>query len=59
MMGNIANMLRFLDESVEDDKDKFVGFDLRGIKQLRFTKLEVEFIPALRENLGKFFRVTE
>lgn len=59
MMGNIANMLRFLDESVEDDKDKFVGFNLRGIKQLRFTKLEVEFIPALRENLGKFFRVTE
>jgi hypothetical protein len=53
---DVANMLLFLDESVADEKDKFVGFNLRGIKQLRFTKPEVEFAPKLRENLEKFFR---
>lgn len=38
---NVPNMLLFLDESVVDDKDKFVGFNLRGIKQLRFTQPEL------------------
>ena len=52
----VANMLLFLDESV-DDRDKFVGFNLRGIKQLRFTRPEKEFAPALRENLERFFEL--
>jgi hypothetical protein len=54
---DVANMLLFLDESVADDKDKFVGFNLRGIKQLRFNAPETEFAPALRENVEKFFRL--
>jgi len=54
---DVANMLLFLDDSVADDKDKFVGFNLRGIKQLRFTKPEVEFAPALRENIERFFKL--
>lgn len=54
---DMANMLLFLDESVADDKDKFVGFNLQGIKQLRFTKPEVEFVSALKENLKKFFHL--
>jgi hypothetical protein len=53
----VANMLLFLDESVADDKDKFVGFNLRGIKQLRFTAPELEFAPPLHENIEKFFRL--
>jgi len=53
----VANMLLFLDESVTDDRDKFVGFNLRGIKQLRFTKPEIEFVPALKENLERFFKL--
>lgn len=55
---DVANMLLFLDESVTDD-DKKVGFNLTGIKQLRFTQPEVEFVPKLRENLERFFRVQE
>jgi hypothetical protein len=54
---DVANMLLFLDESVAEDKDKFVGFNLRGIKQLRFTQPEMEFAPALKENLEKFFKL--
>lgn len=50
-----ANMLLFLDELVAEDKDKFVGFNLRGIKQLRFTKQEVEFAPELKRHLEQFF----
>lgn len=52
----VANMLLFLDESVVAEKDKFVGFNLRSIKQLRFTKPEVEFAPAMKENLERFFK---
>ena len=51
----VANMLLFLDESVSEEKDKFVGFNLRGIKQIRFTQSEGEFVPHLRENLERFF----
>lgn len=51
---DIANMLLFLDESVSEAKDKFVGFNLRGIKQLRFTQSE-DFRKDLRVNLQKFF----
>lgn len=54
----VANMLLFLDESVPDD-DKRVGFNLTGIKQLRFTKPEVEFVPKLRENLERYFKLKE
>lgn len=54
---DVANMLLFLDESVAEDKDKFIGFNLRGIKQLRFTQSEVEFAPALRENIERFFKL--
>ena len=50
-----ANMLLFLDESVANEKDKVVGFNLSGIKQLRFKQLEKEFAPALRKNLERFF----
>lgn len=53
----IADMLLFLDESVGDEKDKFVGFSLRGIKQLRFTARELDFGPKLKENLEKFFKL--
>ena len=54
---DLTNMLLFLDESVSE-KEKFVGFNLRGIKQLRFIKLETEFTKALRENLEKFFQLS-
>jgi hypothetical protein len=50
----VAEMLLFLDESVEDN-DKFVGFNVQGIKQLRFTQSEIEFVPQLKENLEHFF----
>lgn len=55
---DVANMLLFLDESVADEKDKFVGFNLRGIKQLRFTQLEMEFAPELKKNIELFFKLT-
>jgi hypothetical protein len=51
------NMLLFLDDSVTDAKDKYVGFNLRGIKQLRFTKTE-EFAEDLHRNLERFFGLT-
>lgn len=52
-----ANMLLFLDESVTDAKDKFVGFNLLSIKHIPFTQTE-EFAGALRVNLERFFRLT-
>ena len=54
---DVANMLLFLDESVADEKDKFVGFNLRGIKQLRFKAPDLEFAPALQVNIEKFFKL--
>ena len=30
---------------------------LRGIKQLRFTEQETKFVPALKENLERFFKL--
>jgi len=56
---DVAPMLLFLDESVAEEKDKVVGFNLRGIKQLRFTRPEVEFAPALQENLERFFKIKD
>ena len=54
-----ANMLLFLDESVSEAKDKYVGFNLLGIKQLRFSQTENEFAPKLQENIEKFFKLNE
>jgi hypothetical protein len=55
---DVANMLLFLDESVAAEKDKVVGFNLHGIKQLRFTQPEVQFAPALKTNIERFFKLT-
>lgn len=51
------NMLLFLDDSVAEAKDKFVGFNLKSVKQIRFTKTE-DFAQLLRKNLELFFRLT-
>ena len=51
-----ADMLLFLDESVQEEKDRLVGFNLRGIKQLRFTQTE-KFAADLRENMERFFKL--
>jgi hypothetical protein len=50
-------MLLFLDKSVVDEKDKFVGFNLKGLKHIPFTRPEVEFAPALRENIERFYKL--
>lgn len=50
------SMLLFLDEGVTDPKDKYVGFNLAGIKQVRFQQSE-DFGPALSENIEKFFKL--
>ena len=54
---DVANMLLFLDKSVAEEREKFVGFNLKGIKHIPFTRSETEFVPALRENLEKFYRL--
>lgn len=51
-----ADMLLFLDESVSEEKDKFVGFNLRGIKQLRFTG-DNQFAADLKTNIERFFHL--
>jgi len=51
------NILLFLDDSIADAKDKFVGFNLRAIKQIRFNKTE-DFAKLLRKNVERFFRLT-
>lgn len=51
------NMLLFLDDSVPDARDKFVGFNLRSIKHLRFKQTEV-FAQLLRKNLERYFHLT-
>jgi hypothetical protein len=51
------NILLFLDTSVADDKDKRVGFNLSGIKQLRFTETE-KFADDLHKHLERFFHLT-
>ena len=52
-----ANVLLFLDESVGRKKDNPVGFNLRGTKYIAFKQSE-EFAKVLRENLGRFFKLT-
>jgi hypothetical protein len=53
---DMTNMLLFLDESLADAKDKFVGFNLRSIKHITFTKTE-KFAQILRENITRFFKL--
>jgi hypothetical protein len=53
----VADMLLFLDESVPDGRDRFVGFNLHGLKQLRFKQTETEFVPKLKENIERFFKL--
>ena len=50
-----ADVLLFLDESVTE-KEKMVGFNLSGSKQIRF-KRTAEFTKQLRENLEKHFKL--
>lgn len=50
-----ADVLLFLDESVPA-KDKVVGFNLSGSKQIRFKRTE-DFTRQLRENLEKHFKL--
>lgn len=52
-----GEMLLFLDESVRKD-DRFVGFNLKGIKQLRFTRLN-NFAQQLKRHLVKFFELKQ
>ncbi|HPI20355.1 MAG TPA: hypothetical protein PKY56_08290 [Candidatus Kapabacteria bacterium] len=49
------NFLLLLNESV-DTADKKVGFNLQGIKQIRFSESE-ELAPKLKENLVKFYKL--
>jgi hypothetical protein len=51
-------ILLFLDESVSEKMDKYVAFNLAGLKQIRFTSPEVEFARDLRTNIQKFFKLT-
>ena len=53
---DVANILLFLDESVPK-KDRAVAFNLHGLKQLRFNKLEIEFARDLRQHLERFFQM--
>jgi hypothetical protein len=53
------NLLLFLDKSVDDAKDKFVGFNLRTLRHLGFEQQEKEFVPKLRENLEYFFNLKQ
>jgi hypothetical protein len=51
-----ANVLLFLDESVPEEKDRLVGFNLRGTKYISFKQSE-EFARILRDNLERFFNL--
>ena len=53
---NTANMLLIIDESVADERDKFVGFNLRNIKHLSFKNNE-ELGEMLNKNIEKYFRL--
>ncbi len=55
LLGQLGNnFLLILDESVTEDADKTVGFNLRGIKQIRFKESE-ELSKELKENIVKFY----
>ena len=42
--------------TAKKDSDRAVAFNLRGIKQLRFTETE-EFAKDLRKNIELFFKL--
>ncbi|MCF8070421.1 MAG: hypothetical protein K9L30_17715 [Desulfobacterales bacterium] len=52
---DFGNFILFLDESV-DNQDKYVGFNLAGIKQIRFSESET-FASELKKNLIKYFKL--
>ena len=53
---DVANMLLFLDESVPDKKDKFVGFNLSGIKQYGSAPAAGRICPCVARELGAVFQ---
>jgi hypothetical protein len=48
------NFILVLDESVPEEKNKMVGFNLKSIKQIRFDQTEV-LAEKLKENIVKFY----
>jgi hypothetical protein len=48
------NFILILDESVQEEADKVVGFNLKSIKQIRFDQTEV-LAEKLKENIVKFY----
>lgn len=48
------NFILVLDESVPDEQDKLVGFNLKSIKQIRFDQTEI-LAEKLKENIVKFY----
>jgi hypothetical protein len=48
------NFILILDESVQEEQDKIVGFNLRSIKQIRFDQTEL-LAEKLKENIVKFY----
>ncbi len=55
LMGQLSNnFLLIFDESVTDHANNTVGFNLAGIKQIRFKESE-ELTKELKENIVKFY----
>ena len=52
-----GDLLLLLDESVKKE-DRFVGFNLKGVKQLRFRQLK-DFTQQLRKHLIRFFELRQ
>lgn len=50
-----SEILLFLDETIAGNGENTVGFNLRGLHQIRFTDRELEFTTKLRENLIRHF----
>lgn len=48
------NFILILDESIPDEADKIVGFNLKSIKQIRFNQTEV-LANKLKVNIIKFY----
>ena len=48
------NFILILDESVTEEDDKMVGFNLKSIKQIRFDQPKV-LAEKLKENIVKFY----
>jgi hypothetical protein len=58
-LGVAPNILLFLDESV-DEADRYVGFNLGGLQQIRFGDGQVDtvFASELRKRIELIFRLT-